>query len=131
MAADQFDLAPRAFFKSPRQNLFGKNRSFNVFTSVSLHLQGRDAGTPTTADLTEYRVLGTYREPRLLNTAADGSSRGTRAADPHRASISGGRARRRRPLSASIARQRHRAATPIQRTELLAVKVSADDRPFR
>mgnify|MGYP003693938083 CR=1 FL=1 len=28
------------------KNLFGKNRSFNVFGSVSLHLQGRDALPP-------------------------------------------------------------------------------------
>jgi hypothetical protein len=89
VATDQFDIAPRTFFEYGRKNLFGKNRSFNVFGSVSLHLQGRDAAAGT-ADLTEYRVLGTYREPRLLNTATDGLVTATSSSRSARASISGG-----------------------------------------
>ena len=42
-AAEQFEFAPRAFFEIGRRNLFGKNRSVNFFTSVSLHHAARDA----------------------------------------------------------------------------------------
>jgi outer membrane protein assembly complex protein YaeT len=129
VAADQFDIAPRTFFEYGRKNLFGKNRSFNVFGSVSLHLQGRDAAAGT-ADLTEYRVLGTYREPRLLNTATDGLVTAT-LEQQIRTSFDF------RRLSATVqaAQRVNRAvsvteAYAIQRTELLAVKVSADDPTF-
>ena len=87
VASEQFDLAPRGFFEIGRRNLFGKNRSISLFTSVSLSLKDSqvfgDAGTPTiSSKFPEYRVLGTYREPRLFNTAADAFLTGThRAAD--------------------------------------------------
>jgi outer membrane protein insertion porin family len=71
VATNQLDVAPRTFFGFGRRNLFGKNRSINMFSSVSLHLedQASTTGSPSRA---EYRLLGTYREPRLFNTAADG-----------------------------------------------------------
>jgi outer membrane protein assembly complex protein YaeT len=61
-AATTLEFAPRASFELGRRNLFGKNRSVNFFTSISEHLQNLP---------TEYRVIGTYREPRLFDTAAD------------------------------------------------------------
>ncbi len=61
-AATTLEFAPRASFELGRRNLFGKNRSANLFTSVSGHLQNLP---------TEYRVIGTYREPRLFDTTAD------------------------------------------------------------
>jgi outer membrane protein assembly complex protein YaeT len=74
-ATDQFEIAPRAFFEIGRRNLFGKNRSVNFFTSVSLHPPNE--GEPVAASavgygLPEYRFLFTFREPRLLNTPIDG-----------------------------------------------------------
>jgi outer membrane protein insertion porin family len=59
---EQFDIAPRALFEVGRRNLFGKNRSLNLYTSVSRSVR---------SNLTEYRVVGTFREPRLFNSAAD------------------------------------------------------------
>ena len=59
-----FDL--RAFFEIGRRNVFGKNRSLNFFSGIAVH-PPRDA-LPT---FTEYRVVGTYREPRVFDTAAD------------------------------------------------------------
>ena len=82
VVSEQFDLAPRGSFQITRRNLFGKNRSISVFTSVSLSLKdsqvfGED-GTPTiSGKFPEYRVLGTYREPRLFDTAADAFITGT------------------------------------------------------
>jgi outer membrane protein insertion porin family len=129
VATDRFDVAPRTFFEYGRKNLFGKNRSFNVFGSVSLHLQARDAaaGTP---NLTEYRVLGTYREPRLLNTATDGLMTAT-LEQQIRTSFDFSRA----TMTAQAAQRISRAVSvtesySIQRTELLAVKVKPDDPTF-
>jgi outer membrane protein insertion porin family len=59
---ERFDIAPRALFEIGRRNLFGKNRSINLYTSISRTLVSK---------LTEYRVVGTFREPRLFDTAAD------------------------------------------------------------
>jgi outer membrane protein assembly complex protein YaeT len=124
VAAQRFDVAPRMFFEYGRRNLFGKNRSINVFGSVSLHPQNRDFATGSR--LTEYRVLGTYREPRLLNTAADGLLTAT-LEQQFRSSFSF----RRRGASAQAARRLTRelsitGAYQIQRTELIEVNVSTN-----
>ena len=64
---ETLEFAPRAFFEITRRNLFGKNRSVNLFARISL----RSADEATDYGFTEYRVLGTFREPRVFNTAAD------------------------------------------------------------
>jgi len=64
VATEEFDVAPRAFFDIGRRNLFGKNRSVNFFSSVAFHSQESTAPT-------EYRIIGTFREPRVFNTSAD------------------------------------------------------------
>ena len=64
VATEEFDIAPRAFFEVGRRNLFGKNRSINLFTSAAFHSQESDAPF-------EYRIIGTFREPRVFDTAAD------------------------------------------------------------
>ena len=61
-ATERFDLAPRALFEIGRRNLFGSNRSANLFMSLS-----RSVTNP----LTEYRIVATVREPHLFNTTAD------------------------------------------------------------
>ena len=63
---ETFEVAPRAFFEVGRRNVFGKNRSLNFYSSLSLH-PPRDDGT----SITEYRVVGTFREPSVFNTSAD------------------------------------------------------------
>ena len=71
---DRIDLAPRGFFDIGRRNLGGKNRSVNLFTRVSL----RPRDTPDNPEtdgkgygFSEYRVVGTYREPTALLWNAD------------------------------------------------------------
>jgi outer membrane protein assembly complex protein YaeT len=64
---DHFEFAPRGFFDIGRRNLFGANRSVSLYTRVSL--RPRDAPDNPDIDGTgigfsEYRVVGTYRQPR-------------------------------------------------------------------
>ena len=72
-AVDTFLLAPRASFDIGRRNLFGKNRSLSLSTSIAANRLGLQPGAnlDNSANVTEYRVVGTYREPRLLNTSID------------------------------------------------------------
>lgn len=78
-AEERFDLAPRGFFEIGRRNLWGSNRSVNLFTRVSLRskdtllvqsgLQAKVAESHY--GFNEYRVVGTYREPRLFDARSD------------------------------------------------------------
>ncbi|HKT81151.1 MAG TPA: POTRA domain-containing protein, partial [Vicinamibacterales bacterium] len=74
LAAEQLEVAPRAFFEVGRRNLFGKNRSINLFTRISLH---PDSDGSSAFGFTEYRIFGAFREPRLFNTSADAFLTGT------------------------------------------------------
>jgi outer membrane protein insertion porin family len=73
-AEERLEFAPRGFFDIGRRNLGGKNRSINLFTRVAVRprtvpenpeLDGRGFG------LSEYRVVGTYREPAAILWNAD------------------------------------------------------------
>jgi outer membrane protein insertion porin family len=77
-ADEQFELAPRGFFEIGRRNLWGKNRSVTLFTRLSLRSRNEGTlnadGTPILSSnygFHEYRVVGTYREPRVFETPAD------------------------------------------------------------
>lgn len=67
---EKFEFAPRGFFEVGRRNLFGRNRSINLFTRISLRMRGDPVltsdGTQPATDFNEYRVLGTYRQPKLF-----------------------------------------------------------------
>jgi len=71
--SERFEFAPRGFFEIGRRNLWGRNRSINLFTRLSLRLRSdpvltRDGVEPAT-DFNEYRVLATYRQPHLFANA--------------------------------------------------------------
>jgi outer membrane protein assembly complex protein YaeT len=78
-AQERFEFAPRGFIQISRRNLFGKNRAVTLFGRVSL--RSRDAvfddngvrfPTPQGSyGFNEYRVYGTYREPRVFNSGGD------------------------------------------------------------
>ncbi len=74
-ATDKFGIAPRGFFQITRRNLFGKNRSISLFASASLRPTdpGVESGRGAQGGygLNQYRVVGTFREPRALGTAGD------------------------------------------------------------
>jgi outer membrane protein assembly complex protein YaeT len=81
-AEERFEVAPRGFLEISRRNLWGKNRAVTLFTRVSLRSRDIVLGSngirferPAEGSgygFNEYRVVGTFREPRLFNTAADG-----------------------------------------------------------
>ena len=76
VAEDRIYFAPRAFFQVVRRNLWGKNRSITFFSRISLRPTVADAN-PVAADddggygFNEYRLVGTFREPRLIDTPGD------------------------------------------------------------
>ena len=80
-AEEHFEVAAGDGSFEIGRNLWGKNRSVDLFTRASLKSRDTvvdDAGVrlPTPAagsgyGFNEYRVLGTYREPRVFNTRAD------------------------------------------------------------
>jgi outer membrane protein insertion porin family len=131
-AVEQFEFAPRGFFQVSRRNLFGKDRSLDLFTRVSFRPKGVSA-TPTTPitgatveeggyGFNEYVARLTYGERRILGTDAD-------------ATISGGVEQavrssfdfNRRGASATITRRISRALAVsarygIDRTKLLNIK---------
>ena len=75
-AVERLEFAPRGFFEIGRRNLWGKNRSIDLFTRVSLRRQN-DPTDPMLVTqssnfvFNEYRVLGTYQEPRTFGLAWD------------------------------------------------------------
>ena len=75
-AVERIEFAPRASFEIGRRNLWGKNRSINLFTRVSLRRKSDSFNRELTAPagklgFNEYRILGTYREPRSLGLGWD------------------------------------------------------------
>ena len=114
----RFDVAPRALFEIGRRNLFGKNRSVNLFTSVSRSVL---------SNLVEYRVVATLREPRLFDTAADAFLNGI-LEQQHRSTFDFAR----RSFSASVERRfpgpyRVTAAYQLQRTRVFNLVISPND----
>ena len=81
LAEERFEVAPRGFFEIGRRNLWGKNRAVNLFGRVSLRSRdivisdtGMRFDEPASSryGFNEYRVLATFREPRIFDSPADG-----------------------------------------------------------
>jgi outer membrane protein insertion porin family len=71
---DRFEFAPRGFFEVGRRNLFGGNRSINLFSRVSLRPKNRPddpARDGKGFGLSEYRVTGSYREIHAWRSNTD------------------------------------------------------------
>jgi outer membrane protein assembly complex protein YaeT len=80
-AVERFEFAPRGFFQIGRRNLWGKNRSADLFTRVSL--RSRDVAVTSNGlalsdtqregryGFNEYRVVGTFKEPRAFGLRSD------------------------------------------------------------
>ena len=70
-AVERIELAPRVSFEVGRRNLWGRNRSMDLFTRVSVRRKNDPplsvpAETRGALGFNEYRVLATYREPRAI-----------------------------------------------------------------
>jgi outer membrane protein assembly complex protein YaeT len=125
IAQQKFELAPRASVALGRRNLFGKNRSVNFSASLSLHPASPDATVGY--GFTEYRVQGTFHEPRVLGTAIDGLLNGVIEQQirssfnlARRSATIQGSHRLKRNVSVSGAYQ-------IQHTRLLDIRLSDQD----
>jgi outer membrane protein assembly complex protein YaeT len=75
-AVERIEVAPRAFFEVSRRNLWGKNRTLSFFARASLRPRDPavDNTDPTDTGgygLNDYRVVGTFREPRAFGRAGD------------------------------------------------------------
>jgi outer membrane protein insertion porin family len=69
-ASERLELAGRGFFEVGRQNLWGSNRSMNLFTRISLRPSGvAEAGGGSDFGFNEYRVLLSFRDPRVFDVA--------------------------------------------------------------
>jgi outer membrane protein insertion porin family len=80
IATEKLEFAPRASFEIGRRNLFGTNRSVNLFTSASLHPsdspvfanQAQQGSTDSGGyGFPEYRALGQFRQPRIFGSNTD------------------------------------------------------------
>ncbi len=73
VAAEQLEFAPRGFFEIGRRNMWGNNRSIDLYTRVSLWPKGGGPEEVSRANLgfNEYRFLLNYREPRVFRQSAD------------------------------------------------------------
>ena len=69
-AVERIEVAPRGFFEIGRRNLWGKNRSINLFTRVSLRPNNADEDADGFG-FNEYRALLTFQEPRVFGSAAE------------------------------------------------------------
>jgi outer membrane protein insertion porin family len=70
-AEERLDLAPRGFFEIGRRNLGGRNRSVSLYTRLALRSGSDTSERDNPLDFPEYRVVGTYREPRTFGWNAD------------------------------------------------------------
>ena len=74
-AEERFELAPRGFFDIGRRNIGGKNRSVNLYSRLSLRPDVAPLDDPERSvsgfGFSDYRIVGTYREPRALGVKAD------------------------------------------------------------
>ncbi|HSK10027.1 MAG TPA: POTRA domain-containing protein [Vicinamibacterales bacterium] len=81
---EDFDVTPRGFFEIGRRNLWGRNRTVNLFaraairSSDQVNTSGDDRDgslvnplEDTGSGFREYRLLGTYREPSFLRLPVD------------------------------------------------------------
>jgi outer membrane protein assembly factor BamA len=75
-AEERIEVAPRGFFQVGRRNLWGKNRSVTLLTRVSFRPRDPAVDSVDIADqggygFNEYRVVGTFREPRPFDAPGD------------------------------------------------------------
>jgi outer membrane protein insertion porin family len=78
---ERIEVAPRGSIGIGRRNLWGKNRSVNLFTRVALKstdVRVDDNGmlfqpgeTESNPGFNEFRIVGTFREPRLFSTRGE------------------------------------------------------------
>ncbi len=69
-AQQGYEFAPRGFFEIGRRNIGGHNRSVNFYTRLSLRPNNGEINS-SQFGFSEYRVVGTYREPLAFRNYGD------------------------------------------------------------
>lgn len=67
---ERYEFAPRGFFEVGRRNLGGRNRTLNLYSRLSLR-PNPDENSTNPFGFSEYRVVGTYRQPAIFRKAGD------------------------------------------------------------
>ena len=67
---ERYEFAPRGFFEIGRRNLGGRNRTLNLYSRLSLRPNPDETST-NPFGFSEYRVVGTYRQPAIFRKAGD------------------------------------------------------------
>ena len=67
---ERYEFAPRGFFEVGRRNLGGRNRTLNLYSRLSLRPNPDETST-NPFGFSEYRVVGTYRQPAIFRKAGD------------------------------------------------------------
>jgi len=67
---ERYEFAPRGFFEVGRRNLGGRNRTLNLYSRLSLRPNPDENGT-NPFGFSEYRVVGTYRQPAIFRKTGD------------------------------------------------------------
>ncbi len=72
-AEPHYALAPRGFFEVDRRNVGGKNRTVSLSTRLSLLPKNPPVDAPQQSGgiFPEYRVVGSFREPRIYGISTD------------------------------------------------------------
>jgi outer membrane protein insertion porin family len=73
-AEERLEIAARGFVEVSRRNLWGSNRSLTLFARASLRPNDDPSADEDGFGFNEYRVLGTFREPSVFGTSADGQA---------------------------------------------------------
>ena len=71
---DRLEFEPRGFFEITRRNIAGGNRAVSLFTRLSIgreNVPGDPARDGKGLTISEYRIVGSYREPRAFRFDAD------------------------------------------------------------
>jgi len=71
IARERYEFAPRGFFEIGRRNLGGRNRTVNLYSRLGLRPDVASSGQTTQFGFAEYRIVGSYREPRAFGVNAD------------------------------------------------------------
>jgi outer membrane protein insertion porin family len=67
---ERYEFAPRGFFEVGRRNLGGRNRTLNLYSRLSLR-PNPDQESTNPFGFSEYRVVGTYRQPAIFRNYGD------------------------------------------------------------
>jgi outer membrane protein assembly factor BamA len=70
-AEERIEFAPRGFFEMGRRNIGGKNRSISFYSRVSVRPNDSPETEGSGFEVSDYRVIGTFREPRAFGLIAD------------------------------------------------------------